>query len=167
LAPAGIGSTVQTDLFCSDRFLRHAGPISEALLADMSLVTLGVDQVQQQTIARRFIEATEGLRLLDLEGIAQVMRSEKVDAKDIDDAVRRYKLGVTEDPWQKIDRTKLLIGRRPPKTPHRLSSGRHPKPFTIADVQTQSRPAVLAAQCGARGGESCGIETKVRPSSRI
>jgi hypothetical protein len=59
------------------------------------------------TIVGRFVEATEGLCLLDLEGIAQVMRSEKVEAKDIDDAVRRYKLGVTEDPWQKIDRTKL------------------------------------------------------------
>jgi hypothetical protein len=62
---------------------------------------------ERETAARRFIESTEGLRLLELEGIAQVMRSEKVEAKDIDDAVRRYKLGVTEDPWQKIDRSKL------------------------------------------------------------
>jgi hypothetical protein len=62
---------------------------------------------ERETIERRFIDSTEGLRLLDLEGIAQVMRSEKVEAKDIDDAVRRYKLGVTEDPWRRIDRSKL------------------------------------------------------------
>lgn len=62
---------------------------------------------ERATIAGRFVEATEGLRLLDLDGIGQVMRSERVEAKDIDDAVRRYKLGVTEDPWQKIDRSKL------------------------------------------------------------
>jgi hypothetical protein len=66
-----------------------------------------LSELERDEIARRLVEATEGLRLLDLDGIAEVMRSEQVDAREMDDAVRRYKLGVTEDPWQKIDRQKL------------------------------------------------------------
>lgn len=58
-------------------------------------------------LGKRFVEATEGLRLIDLDGVTEIMRAEKVDVRNIDDAVRRYKLGVTEDPWRQIDRERL------------------------------------------------------------
>lgn len=54
-----------------------------------------------------FVDETEGLLLLDLNAIAQLARSEGVQIGQISDAVRRYKVGVTEDPWRKIDRTKI------------------------------------------------------------
>jgi hypothetical protein len=54
-----------------------------------------------------FVEGTEGLLLLDLANIAQLSRAEKLQATDAAEAVRRYKLGVTEDPWRKIGREKL------------------------------------------------------------
>lgn len=56
---------------------------------------------------RRFIDETEGLLLLDLNAIAQLGRNEGVDVRRASDAVRRYKVGVTEDPWQKIERVKI------------------------------------------------------------
>ena len=54
-----------------------------------------------------FVESTEGLLVCDLAGIAQLSRSEGLALSDIGEAVRRYKLGVTEDPWRQVDRAKL------------------------------------------------------------
>jgi hypothetical protein len=54
-----------------------------------------------------FVDETEGLLLVDLNSIAQLARSEDLSIGRISDAVRRYKVGVTDDPWRKIDRTKI------------------------------------------------------------
>lgn len=57
-----------------------------------------------------FVDQTEGLLLTDLNAICQLARSEQVGIGDIGEAVRRYKLGVTEDAWRKIDRQKVAEG---------------------------------------------------------
>ena len=54
-----------------------------------------------------FVDETEGLLLVDLQAIAQLARAETVSFDRIGDAVRRYKVGVTEDPWAKIDKDKV------------------------------------------------------------
>lgn len=59
---------------------------------------------------RSFIDNTEGLLLADLVLIAQLCREEKLGYSKIGEAVRRYKVGVSEDPWQKIDRQKIRDG---------------------------------------------------------
>jgi len=69
------------------------------------------------TAANEFVESTEGLLLHDLNAIATLGKAEGVQAANMADAVRRYKVGVTEDPWQRIDRTKIkgaedLVRRR-------------------------------------------------------
>jgi ATP-dependent Clp protease ATP-binding subunit ClpA len=61
----------------------------------------------QQKAAQAFAENTEGLLLLDLNAIAQLARVEGLALERIGDAVRRYKVGVTEDPWLKIDRQRI------------------------------------------------------------
>lgn len=57
--------------------------------------------------ADAFVDMTDGLLLTDLNAIAQLGRSESVTFDRIADAVRRYKVGVTEDPWRRIDRHKI------------------------------------------------------------
>jgi len=54
-----------------------------------------------------FVESTEGLLISDLAGIAQLCRSEGLQLQSIGEGVRRYKLGVTEDPWKRLNRDKL------------------------------------------------------------
>ncbi|VVE50961.1 ATPase [Pandoraea anhela] len=54
-----------------------------------------------------FIDGTEGLLLADMNAIATLARVESVPIGKISDAVRRYKVGVTEDPWLRIDREKI------------------------------------------------------------
>jgi AAA domain (Cdc48 subfamily) len=62
---------------------------------------------QLEKAQRTFVDETEGLLLLDMNAIAQLARSEGILIGQISDAVRRYKVGVTEDPWRKIDRIKI------------------------------------------------------------
>ena len=57
-----------------------------------------------------FVDSTEGLLLVDLMLIAQLCREEKLGYAKIGEAVRRYKVGVSEDPWKKIDRRKIRDG---------------------------------------------------------
>jgi ATP-dependent Clp protease ATP-binding subunit ClpA len=57
--------------------------------------------------ANQFVDSTEGMLLLDMNAIAVLARVEGVPISRIGDAVRRYKVGVTEDPWLKIDRDKI------------------------------------------------------------
>jgi len=56
------------------------------------------------------VDATEGLLLVDLNAIAQLARAEAVDVSDIAEAVRRYKVGVTEDAWRKIEHDRIRDG---------------------------------------------------------
>ncbi|MEW6020121.1 MAG: AAA family ATPase, partial [Pseudomonadota bacterium] len=48
--------------------------------------------------------------LLDLNAICQLARSEGVPVAEIGEAVRRYKLGVTEDAWRKVERERVRGG---------------------------------------------------------
>jgi len=57
------------------------------------------------------VDGAEGLLLMDLNAITQLARSERVPATEIADAIRRYKVGVTEDAWKKIERDKVREGQ--------------------------------------------------------
>ena len=54
-----------------------------------------------------FVDGAEGLLLADMNAIATLARVEEVPIGNIADAVRRYKVGVTEDPWLRVDRNKI------------------------------------------------------------
>ncbi|NQY07002.1 MAG: ATP-dependent Clp protease ATP-binding subunit, partial [Flavobacteriaceae bacterium] len=69
-----------------------------------------VDKEKASQIIEDFVDETESLLLLDLVAILELARSESIPLDHIADAVRRYKLGVTEDPWMKIDRNKIEEG---------------------------------------------------------
>ena len=56
------------------------------------------------------VDSTEGMLLSDLKAIAQLARSEQVNVSHIDEAVRRFKVGVTDDAWSKIERRTILDG---------------------------------------------------------
>jgi hypothetical protein len=57
------------------------------------------------------VDSTEGLLLVDLSAIAQLARSEGVPFSKVGDAVRRYKIGVTDDAWRKIERRTIQGGQ--------------------------------------------------------
>lgn len=65
----------------------------------------------KETAVQGFVDNTEGLLLVDLMLIAQLCREEKLGYAKIGEAVRRYKVGISEDPWQKLDRRKIRDGQ--------------------------------------------------------
>lgn len=93
-----------------DRLCRKA--IAPALLRPLARGTVAPEALPQilQQAEDAFVEGTEGMLLLDMNAIAVLARVENVTLDKIADAVRRYKVGVTEDPWLKIDRDKIRAG---------------------------------------------------------
>lgn len=63
------------------------------------------------------IEQCDGLLLVDLVAITELCRRESVPLTAIGDGIRRYKLGVTENPWASLDRQRIrdadaMVARR-------------------------------------------------------
>jgi energy-coupling factor transporter ATP-binding protein EcfA2 len=80
--------------------------LSGALLRGVPGAPLAAPDVLAQADAA-FVDGSEGLLLADMNAIATLARVENVSVEKIADAVRRYKVGVTEDPWLQIDREKI------------------------------------------------------------
>ncbi len=87
-----------------DNIARRA--VAPALLKSMPGAD-NINEIQLTEAQDRFVTGTEDLLLADLKAISQLGREESVMVTDISEAVRRYKVGVTEDPWKKIDKKKI------------------------------------------------------------
>ncbi|MBI1325740.1 AAA domain-containing protein [bacterium] len=105
-----------------------------------------------------FVDQTEGLLLMDLNAIMQLSRSEGVSAKQVSDAVRRYKVGVTEDQWQKIDREKVRNAM--PIVQARVKGQDHAVTHML-DIMKRSVTGVGAPR---RGGRPRGVVFLAGPS---
>lgn len=71
---------------------------------------VGADKVNAEALKKAqddFVDGTEGMLLADVNAISVLARVEGVSVDKIADAVRRYKVGVTEDPWLQLDRKKI------------------------------------------------------------
>ncbi|WP_444995028.1 AAA family ATPase [Aliikangiella sp. IMCC44359] len=93
----------QISISVPDRQQRHH--LAKILLSSFSLKEPELTETLQT-----FMQDTEGLLLSDLTAIIDLARSENVSIDQISDAVRRYKVGVTEDPWMKIERQRVSNG---------------------------------------------------------
>ena len=87
-----------------DQLTRRA--LAPALLRPLTGFAQASPETQRKA-EDAFVEGTEGMLLLDMNAIAVLARVEGVALERVADAVRRYKVGVTEDPWLKIDRDKI------------------------------------------------------------
>ncbi|MBD5607869.1 MAG: ATP-dependent Clp protease ATP-binding subunit [Desulfovibrio sp.] len=51
-----------------------------------------------------FLDQTGGMFATEIIAISQIARKEKIPFDQIDEAIRRYKIGLTENPWAKVSR---------------------------------------------------------------
>jgi hypothetical protein len=105
-----------------------------------------------------FVEETEGLLLTDLQAITQLARTENLRLGHISDAVRRYKVGVTDDPWLKIDRAKI---RRAHDIITSRVKGQNHAVIHMLDVIKRSMTGMGA---GSRGGRPRGVAFLAGPT---
>lgn len=111
----------------------------------------GVGPDALSSAADAFVDMTDGLLLTDLNSIAQLGRSEGVTFDRISDAVRRYKVGVTEDPWRMIDRRKIETA--PDYIRDRVKGQDH----AITHVLDIVKRAVTGVGAPRRGGRPRGV----------
>jgi len=69
-----------------------------------------IEERAQNAAINAFVEQTDRFLLMDLFAVIELARTENLSCEDIGDAIRRYKVGVTEDPWKQIDRKKIKDG---------------------------------------------------------
>jgi len=90
-----------------DRLARRA--VAPALIRSLP----GAREASREVLDRAeqdLVDETEGLLLMDLSAIVGLGRTEGVPVTAIPDAVRRYKVGVTDDQWKKLERAKIAGG---------------------------------------------------------
>ncbi|MEO0625060.1 MAG: AAA family ATPase [Pseudomonadota bacterium] len=98
-----------------------------------------------------FADGTEGMLLTDMVAIAQLARTERVDPRDVGEAVRRYKVGIAEDPWARIDREKIRNGEA---FVHRRVKGQTHAVTHVLDIVKRAVTGVGAPR---RGGRPRGV----------
>lgn len=101
-----------------------------------------------------FVEQTEGMMLTDVIAISQLCRRENLDFNEIGEAVRRYKLGVTEDPWRKLDRRKIAHAD---EFIRRRVKGQQPAITKALDIIKRAVTGLSGAQGSRLGGRPRGV----------
>ena len=101
-----------------------------------------------------FVDQTEGMLLADVVAISQLARREKLAFREIGEAVRRYKLGVTEDPWKRIDRRKIQHGA---EFIQRRVKGQHQAVTKALDIMKRAVTGLSGAQASRSGGRPRGV----------
>lgn len=104
------------------------------------------------------VDATEGMLLVDLNAVAQLARAEKVPVENIGEAVRRYKVGVTEDAWRNIERGRIRDGA---ETIRRRVVGQEHAVEHMLDIVKRAATGIGG---GRRGGRPRGVAFLAGPT---
>ena len=67
-----------------------------------------IDEKKKKEVIETFVDLTNGMYAKEMLSIIQLSKKEGLSVSEIGEAVRRYRVGITENPWAKIDREKLL-----------------------------------------------------------
>ena len=101
-----------------------------------------------------FVDQTEGMSLADMIAITELCRREKLPFSQIAEAVRRYKVGVTDDPWRRIPRDKVVRGRE--EIAKRVK-GQNPAVTKALDIIKRAIVGLSGAQGARIGGKPRGV----------
>jgi len=121
----------------------------------------GITQASRETLLKAendFVDGTEGMLLADVNAISVLARVEGVPVEKIADAVRRYKVGVTEDPWLQIDREKI---RNAEAFIRERVKG---QPEAVVHMLDIIKRAVTGVGAGRRGGRPRGVAFLAGPT---
>ncbi|RYY28423.1 MAG: ATP-dependent Clp protease ATP-binding subunit [Sphingomonadales bacterium] len=107
---------------------------------------------------QELVDATEGMLLVDLSAVAQLARTEQVPIGEVGEAVRRYKVGVTEDAWRRIERERIANGA---ETIGRRVVGQDHAVVHMLDIVKRAATGIGG---GRRGGRPRGIAFLAGPT---
>jgi ATP-dependent Clp protease ATP-binding subunit ClpA len=67
-----------------------------------------LDEDKKEGVLKTFVDMTSGMYSREMLSIVQLAIREELSASEIGESIRRYKVGVPDNPWAKIDKDKLL-----------------------------------------------------------
>ncbi|MEW6292670.1 MAG: AAA family ATPase [Pseudomonadota bacterium] len=113
------------------------------------------DAAQQAEAVRRYADGTDGLTLTALADIAQLAVRQVISIAGIEDAVRSYKVGATDNPWRK-DYLKEKIRNARAALEDRVK-GQHQAATKTVDILMRSVMGLTGAQARAGSGRPRGV----------
>jgi len=113
------------------------------------------DDTQRAEAVRRYADGTDGLTLTALSDIAQLAIRQGIGIGGVDDAVRGYKVGVTDNPWRK-DYLKDKIRNARAALEDRVK-GQHQAATKTVDILMRSVMGLTGAQARSGGGRPRGV----------
>jgi ATP-dependent Clp protease ATP-binding subunit ClpA len=113
------------------------------------------DEAQRAEAVRRYADGTDGLTLTALSDIAQLAIRQGIGIGGVEDAVRGYKVGVTDNPWRK-DYLKDKI-RHARATLEDRVKGQHQAATKTVDILMRSVMGLTGAQARSSGGRPRGV----------
>jgi energy-coupling factor transporter ATP-binding protein EcfA2 len=113
------------------------------------------EAAQQAEAVRRYADGTDGLTLTALADIAQLAIRQGIDITGVEDAVRGYKVGVTDNPWRK-DYLKDKIRNARGALEDRVK-GQHQAATKTVDILMRSVMGLTGAQARSGGGRPRGV----------
>jgi len=113
------------------------------------------DAAQQAEAVRRYADGTDGLTLTALADIAQLAARQNIDIAGVEDAVRSYKVGATDNPWRK-DYLKEKIRNARTALEDRVK-GQHQAATKTVDILMRSVMGLTGAQARSSGGRPRGV----------
>lgn len=108
-----------------------------------------------QSFVRKFADGTDGMSLQAMVDIAQLARTQDIPMKDVDDAVRCFKVGATENPWRQ-DSLREKIRDAEEHIEARVK-GQHQAVVKTIDILRRSVMGLTGAQARSRGGRPRGV----------
>mgnify|MGYP001139039433 FL=1 len=113
------------------------------------------DAAQRTEAVRRYVDGTDGLTLTALADIAQLAVRQGIPLGDVEDAVRSYKVGATDNPWRK-DYLKDKIRHARAALEDRVK-GQHQAATKTIDILMRSVMGLTGAQARSGGGRPRGV----------
>jgi energy-coupling factor transporter ATP-binding protein EcfA2 len=113
------------------------------------------DDAQQAEAVRRYADGTDGLTLTALADIAQLAVRQAIPLGGVEDAVRSYKVGATDNPWRK-DYLKEKIRNARAALEDRVK-GQHQAATKTVDILMRSVMGLTGAQARAGSGRPRGV----------
>ncbi|HQZ86074.1 MAG TPA: AAA family ATPase [Actinomycetota bacterium] len=119
---------------------------------------------QQQHIVEKFAELGDGLRLVELEAAVTLARVQGIGLDDLDDALRAYRVGVTENPWRNERLRDVVKTAEDDKTLEVRVKGQPAATTKALDILKRSLLGLSGAQAASSGSRPRGILLLVGPT---
>jgi len=110
----------------------------------------------RRNIVDDFSTQTDGLLMSDLQAIARFIPTQGLKVDEVAEAARRYKLGVTEDPWRRIGEDKDILKKAEALIRNRVK-GQDQAIRKSLDIIQRAIVGLAGAQVSRRSGKPKGV----------